>query len=96
MSDRYSAEYTIHVRQAVHDEATDSLIGLQAIDGVRSRDSLEFTGELGGGSVKLKREQLFVGNLVRFRYQEVRYKLMILQVDTEEVRVKIVEEGPGA
>lgn len=87
----YSKEYTIKLNEAVHDEQTDSLIGLSALDSVRIADSLCWKGELANGKINLYKETLEVGKIIRFKFNDVAYKLMVLKVDKELIKIKVSE-----
>ena len=87
---KYSKEYTIKLNEAVHDDQTDSLIGLSALDSVRIDDSLCFKGELANGKVNLYKHELEVGKIIRFNFKEVEYKLLVLKVSTDSIKVKLV------
>jgi hypothetical protein len=91
MKDKYTKEYTIALNEAVHDVQTDSLIGLGSVDSVRIADSLILKGELANGKVDLNKQDLEIGRIIRFNYNEITYKLMILKVSKESVTLKIVE-----
>jgi hypothetical protein len=88
---KYTKEYTISLNEAVHDEQTDSLIGLGALDSVRIADSLILKGELANGKIDLSRQELSIGKIIRFSFNESDYKLMILKIGKESITLKISE-----
>lgn len=91
MSKKYSKEYTIKLNEAVHDADTDSLIGLGSLDSVRIADSLILKGELANGKVDLHKHNLEIGKIIRFTYSEKEYKMMILKIDKESIKIKMAE-----
>ncbi|MGB1247323.1 MAG: hypothetical protein ACPG4Z_00450 [Chitinophagales bacterium] len=91
MTKKYKKEYTVKLKEAVHDEETDSLIGLDALDSVRIADSLNLKGELANGAVNLYKQPLEIGKIIRFQFNEKDYKLMILKIEKEFIKIKITE-----